>query len=47
MVYAALYGFEDLDDKKADALMKEAGLTVSDLYDASQFAGAGLRSKLY
>lgn len=40
MVYAALYGFEDLDDKKADALMKEAGLTVSDLYDASQFAGA-------
>jgi len=35
-----LYGFEDLQDAKADKLMKELGLTINDLYGASQFAGA-------
>ena len=35
-----MYGFEDLDDPKADKLMKESGLNIGDLYDASRFAGA-------
>ncbi|MCM1010418.1 MAG: hypothetical protein NC390_06040 [Fusobacterium sp.] len=38
--YETVYGFDDLQDKKADKLMKDSGLTIVDLYDASQFAGA-------
>lgn len=38
--YETVYGFDDLSDKKADKLMKESGLTINDLYAASQFAGA-------
>lgn len=38
--YMTVYGFEDLADEKADKLMKESGLTINDLYDASKFAGA-------
>lgn len=37
---AVLNGFEDLADEKANSLMKEVGLSVSDLYEASRFAGA-------
>lgn len=38
--YETVYGFDDLSDVKADKLMKDAGLTINDLYEASQFAGA-------
>ena len=38
-LYETLYGFEDLKDKQADTLMKESGLTIGDLYEASKFAG--------
>lgn len=38
--YETVYGFDDLSDAKADKLMKDAGLTINDLYEASKFAGA-------
>lgn len=38
--YETVYGFDDLQDKKADKLMKDSGLTIVDLYEASKFAGA-------
>lgn len=36
----AMNGVEDLPDAKANQLMKDCGLTIGDLYSASQFAGA-------
>ena len=38
--YETVYGFDDLEDPKADKLMKDSGLTINDLYEASQLAGA-------
>ncbi len=38
--YETAYGFDDLEDPKADKLMKDSGLTINDLYEASQLAGA-------
>ena len=38
--YETVYGFDDLENPKADKLMKDSGLTINDLYEASQFAGA-------
>lgn len=37
--YETVYGFDDLQDEKADKLMKDSGLTIMDLYEASGFAG--------
>lgn len=38
--YETIYGFDDLEDAKADKLMKDFGLTINDLYEASKFAGS-------